>query len=516
MTDPGQTQTHSWRWIRIAAILLYLSLSLATILTREPWCDEAWFSSPGLTLATRGYLGTPYLDEAGNIGRPPIRLDGINRHTYWMPPLYMVTQAGWIKLAGFGLTRVRIASLLWGLAAMLAWSMVATKLTGRVTASLMLLLLAGEYGWIYASADARMEMMCAALGTTGLAFYLHFREHSLSRALVLANSAIAASALTHPMGVSYFVALAVMILAADRAKLTLAGVAMSAAPYLVALTAWGLYIAQAPQLFLIQFTGNSSARGPGLTHPLAALGLELTHRYGESFGLAAWTSGPARIKILVLLLYAGGLIYVSASRRLRSAPGILLGWLAACSVLIFFWLLEGSKNSLYLPHILPWLSLLAAIAVLDVSRGSLRTAALFVLPILGVQILSTAMPARRNTYAHLYQPAMNFLQEHGRSTDTIMADAAIGFDLGFDRRVTDDPWLGYLTGKKLDWIVITPVYASLIESMPQFHPDVYRHVTQLLNGYTLAFQNDSYKIYQRTVSPSESTAAGSLPGTPRK
>jgi 4-amino-4-deoxy-L-arabinose transferase-like glycosyltransferase len=496
----------AWRWIRRAAIFLYVTLALATIATREPWCDEAWFNGPALTLGAHGYMGTPYLDPASNIGKPQIHLDGINRYTYWMPPLYMVAQAAWIKIVGFGLFHVRLASLLWGLAALFAWWIVAERLAGKLAASLSVLLLGVEYNWIYAAADARMEMMCAALGTVGLACYLVYRERDLTRALLLANCAIAAAALTHPMGVLYVLALVVIAFLSERSRLAWLHLPFSAAPYVVALAAWGAYIAQAPQLFLVQFTGNATGRGPGIAHPWTALKVELAHRYGESFGMASWTSGPARLKILVLLVYFAGLVWVTASRRLRSTPGIKLAWAAGSSILVFCWLLEGSKNFMYLPHILPWLCILAAIAFCDLAGTARRAATLVVLAVVAIQVLSTAMPAWRNQYGHLFVPAMAYLRQHSTAEDTILADAVVGFELGFERRVIDDTWLGYKTGKKPDWLVITPVYASMIESMPQFHPDVSRHITQFLEQYRLAYQNEGYRIYVRKDSTAASRA----------
>lgn len=501
--DPNQSH-HSWRWISSIAILLYLALSLVTAFTREPFCDEAWFNSPALNLASKGYMGTSYLDPAGNIGKSQVRLDGINRYTYWMPPLYMVEQAAWIKIVGFGLLRVRFASVMWGLVALLAWWIVVDRLAGRLTGSVAILLLGVDYNWVFSAADARMEMLCAALGMTGLAAYLVYREHNFTRALLLANSAIAAAALTHPMGVLYGLAFAVMVLLADRSRLTWLHLPLSAAPHIVALAAWGAYIAQAPRLFVIQFTGNATGRGPGITQPWAALKLELTHRYAESFGMAPWTSPAARVKILVLLVYVAGLVWVTASRRLRERPGVKLAWGAAVAVLVFCWLLEASKSPIYLPHVLPWLSLLAAIAICDLGSAHPRTAILLVAAVVGIQVLSASLPARRNPYHHLFDPAMAFLAQHSQPQDTIMADSAIGWALGFDRGIVDDAWLGYKTGKKTDWLVITPVYAGSIESLPKTHSDAYTYVMKLLDQYRLAYENEDYRVYVNKTSPAAS------------
>ena len=45
---------------------VYFGLGIATILTRAPWQDEAWFGSPAYNLATRGFLGTTVLDPASS------------------------------------------------------------------------------------------------------------------------------------------------------------------------------------------------------------------------------------------------------------------------------------------------------------------------------------------------------------------------------------------------------------------------------------------------------------------
>ena len=71
-----------WPWITAAALVLYLLLAFAAAATREPWCDEAWFNSPARNLAFHGYMGTPDLDPQSNIGKPRVRLYGINRYTY--------------------------------------------------------------------------------------------------------------------------------------------------------------------------------------------------------------------------------------------------------------------------------------------------------------------------------------------------------------------------------------------------------------------------------------------------
>lgn len=55
------------------------------------WCDEAWFSSPALNLMTTGHTGTSVLDPTADFHTN--RIAPIDKYTYWIAPLYPVTQA---------------------------------------------------------------------------------------------------------------------------------------------------------------------------------------------------------------------------------------------------------------------------------------------------------------------------------------------------------------------------------------------------------------------------------------
>jgi len=487
-------------WIAALAMVLYVGLAIAALLTRQPWCDEAWFNGPALNLETRGYMGTPYLDPASNIGKTSVRLDGVDRYTYWMTPLYMVVQAAWFKVVGFGLLRARLSALLWGLLGLAAWWVIARRLTNPAVASLTILLLGVEYHFVVRATSGRMDVMCGALGTAGLAAFFALRESGFLRAMVLANIAIAAAVITHPIGAAYGIAVAVAVASLDRKHLSWRQLPLCAIPYVVAFGGWSIYIAKAPRLFKLQFLGNATQRGPGLFQPWAALKMEIWHRYAENFGVASWTSGPARAKILILALYAGGLIYVAASRGLRSHGGSRLALLMSCSVIGFFWLFEGTKTGLYLPHILPWFCLMAAIAIDDLmssGRSQRRLAILVVAGAVTIQASSTILPASRNAYRSQFLPAMKFLQQHAQPDDTIMSDAVAGFVVGFDRKIVDDAWFGYRTGKKLDWLVITPTYAETMDSLAQQGSDVSRHVNQLLTEYRPVYSSKMYRIYVR-------------------
>src|SRR5882724_12881265 len=99
-----------WWWLA-GIVALYLVLAIAADRTYMPWCDEAWFATPGINLATNGTFGTPVLDETAVWNARNLR--GVNHRTYWFMPLHAVAVAGWTYIAGANLFAVRTLSMVW-------------------------------------------------------------------------------------------------------------------------------------------------------------------------------------------------------------------------------------------------------------------------------------------------------------------------------------------------------------------------------------------------------------------
>ena len=102
-----------------------------------------------------------------------------------------------------------------------------------------------------------------------------------------------------------------MILAAttlylDCTRVRARTAALAALPYLAIGAGWALYIAQSPADFLAQFLGNAGGRGPTIATPLAALRLEISHRYMDSYGMAAWSSAAGRLNVIPLAMFLAG------------------------------------------------------------------------------------------------------------------------------------------------------------------------------------------------------------------
>ena len=87
-----------------AAVLLHIALSAGHSFTQRPWSDEGAMASPAYDLLHGGSMGTRLWEEAGST------FAGVNRHTYYLMPLYLVAQAPWYRLTGISLFSMRLFS----------------------------------------------------------------------------------------------------------------------------------------------------------------------------------------------------------------------------------------------------------------------------------------------------------------------------------------------------------------------------------------------------------------------
>ncbi len=358
----------------LAAILgLYLVLGAVRAVTRPIMTNEAWFASPALTLVSKGYMGTTILEDSGTW------FEGIDRYTYWVPPLHLLLQALWYKLFGFGLLTLRSISVLSGAAVLLAWYTIVSAPSGNRAAGL----LAAGIGAIdprllNLAALGRMDMLCAALGSGALAVYLHFREKSLIRATLLAHVLAAASCLTHFLGGLYVAGLLIFMLYFDRNRIGKKEIALSLLPYAVGLAGWGAYALQAPSLFLAQFFGNVSGmsaevfgrgRWSGLAAPFTAVIREYLVRYADNFGSHAPTL-PQRLPLFALLVYTAAAVWCLAWPPCRRHLGYRALLLYSAFVYLSMALLDGLKNSFYLAHTLPLCASLVAVCAVTYIGGA--------------------------------------------------------------------------------------------------------------------------------------------------
>jgi len=500
----------SSRWRALRSILpflgLYLVLAWAGAHSLLPWCDEGWFSDPAWNLMHRGVLGNSILDPTASFRE--VNLAGIDRHAYWIMPLYVLAQVPWYKLAGFGLMQMRLLSALWGLPLLLAWWFILSRLApDPAVAPLAVTFLAVDFNVINAASAGRMDMMVAALGACGVALFLSRRESSLPQALFLGFAATGCACLTHPNAV--FFAADVLFLAVyfDRAQLLRwRSLAAMIAPVALALAGWGLYISGDPRLFAAQFLGNaggSQGRFLAFFHPLQALRNELVNRYFANFGMPPHSSGLATIKLVVLFAWfasAAAFFALPVFRRKRGYRAIMGMFLIHVGLLLA---INGNQLPFYTIYVAPlWIAVTAAV-VLQCWRTFGDKRWLVAVACAAVMLVNISVTVGRfhvNPYRNRFLPALAFLRPYTDSGSSVMASSEVALGLGFDRRVIDDYRLGYRSGKRADFIVLDEArYQPWIELLAHQDPANYNFIQGLLKNYHVVYDRPGYRIYRRAA-----------------
>jgi 4-amino-4-deoxy-L-arabinose transferase-like glycosyltransferase len=413
--------------------VLYLGLAVMTAFTMRPVCDEGWFSNPAANLLTTGAMNTTVLDPTASFRG--IKLQGIDRHTYWIMPFYILAQAVWYRITGFSLLSLRLFSVMWGLVALLCWySILKLLLASAPVALLAAALLATDFHFHAAAGDGRMDMMTFALGSAALAAYLSLRERSLSRAVLVSQILAAAALFTHPLGIVSVVGLAFVSLYSDWKRLRLRHAALGAVPYAVAAAAWAAYILQSPSDFFAQFGTNASGRILFLAAPVAALKKEISIRYVDQYGLAPDTPPASRIKIFILATYAAGVLVACTTRSIRNDRAMRTLLVLTAWTTVGVMLLDSFAQPWYIVHLvaLPIALLAVSATYLWTSR---RVPAAAIVAVLGlaiaIQLLVSGSRAVKKDRRD-FLAAVTFLRDRLDGYHLVLASAECGIPLGFD------------------------------------------------------------------------------------
>jgi 4-amino-4-deoxy-L-arabinose transferase-like glycosyltransferase len=485
----------------ILVLMLFSALAIGTAIAERPQIDEGMFASPALNLATKGFMGTTVLETQNS------PLKHIEQRTYWVMPLYLLNQALWYKLFGFSLLTMRALSAFWGLIGLLSWFLIMLKLSGdKKIALLTLFLLAFDYTYINGAAMGRMDLMSAALGFAALASYLALRERNLKLAILLSQSCVVLSGLTHPNGIMAFAGLLFLTLYFDRRSITWSHVGAALIPYLVGAAGFGWWVMKDVPAFKAQFIDNAVMKGRlgGFSAPWVGVIREFTERYPHAFGLGGRSeghAGPVYLKSLILIAYALGVIgalVTPSIRRNRNYRALLI--LAGIYFLIMS-LIDGQKETPYLVHIIPLYLALLAVWLHWAWTTRFVPAPLIAVGLCGLialQVGGTMLRIKQDTYHKLYMPAIAFLKENTTPQTTIMGSSALGFGLGFPDNLVDDGRFGYASGRRPEIIVFGEESELSLREAYAFYPQLPPYINRLLSEeYKQIYANPSFKIYAR-------------------
>jgi len=482
-----------WRYRRIILAcvgILFLALATFRALNDRPGCDEGWFASPALNLATKGHFGTTVIEEA-NLKMTT----GIHQFTYWIMPLNPLVQAAWYKLVGFGLFQMRTVSVIFGVVALVALYKLLKGLVWDLNVVILaLILIAVDFPFIRSAAAGRMDMMSAALNFSTLALYLHLSKRDLNLALLAAHSLVVLSILTHPNGVLGLVGLLSLIFYLDFRKIRWRHIFVSAVPYLVGAGCYGLYISRNSQAFYVQLSGNGEGRLWGVIAPWRALKSEITERY-----LGLGSAGPHYLKLSIFLAYALGIVAAACISEIRRNKGCRVLLIITALFFCYFTLLEGTKLYLYLVHITPLYAVITAFCArwCWVNHPKARPALAAAVCCLALaNLCGTGYAILRDSYHRDYLPVVSYLNGHASEDSLIMGSSELHFGLKHKDTLLDDKYLGYRSGRVADLIVVDPRYEWERGVERVKHPEIYQHIVQLLaRDYQLVYEHAAYKVY---------------------
>ena len=491
----------SHKVIAIFAVLIFLSVAVASSLTHRPQIDEGMFASPAYNLAFNGHFGTTVLEmEKSSLTR-------IDERTYWVMPLFLLNVSASFKAFGFSLFTMRLVSIFWGLVLLGSVFGIALQISrDRGIALLALALAATDYMVLETASSARMDMMSASLGFAAVATYLLLRERNFLLAILCSQSLIVLDGLTHPNAILPFFGLLFITLFFDRRKLNLRVLFIAAVPYLIGGSAFGLWVLQDPQAFKDQFIDNAMMGGrmSGMSSPFSNVLREFTERYPHAYGLgdsSSGHSGPIYLKGLILLGYGAGIIGMLAIkelRRNRNYNGLLFMTVIYFVVLS---LIDGQKQTTYLIHIVPLYLVFLAIVIKWAWTKTVFPRPVLAVAVFGVMALplgGMALKIRQNTYGNYYQPLIAFLKANSNGGRLIMGGSELAFGLGFGGNHVADGRFAYYTGKRPDFIVYDSAVENSWKDSKIHFPEFYEYFPRLLNEeYRLAYENPAFKVYER-------------------
>lgn len=481
---------------------VYLFFALSSVFTLQPNVDEAWFTNPAYNLVEHGFFGTTVLDETATFRK--VRLDGINHHTYWVMPIYPLVQVAVGKIASFGLIQTRSVSIFFGLVALLAWAYLIKKLTNNHAITLLAVgLMAIDYHFVYAASEGRMDMMTAALGVIGLALFIRLRLRSFTKAILFSFAFEAFAFFTHPMGLIWALSLLILVVSFDFKQIRIRHFTVAALPFVVLGVCWLVYIEQNPDLFYIQFGGNASDRWGFFSAPLTGFWQEICLRYLYNFGIGEGLSGGGgQIKILILLSYLFSILGGLVVKSLRKDKFIRFILIITGQEFLMLAFLDSMKQSYYLIHIVPTLSVILAVWINWLWSKTRVTKALsigFLAVVLFVNLGVNLVRVKRDEYHAYYLPFGQLLNQKVGSSDLVMGSAELWFAIEKKENLLDDYRLGYMTGKRANFIVVdAPRYKDWISSLESREPQTYTYIQRMLNDeFKLVYENNIYQLYGR-------------------
>ena len=325
-----------------------------------PWSDEMVFGVTARSLFETGRLQTPVVV-------------GMERFTFWVPPLYIAFLGGFFEVFGFGFVTMRVFSIMCGVVVLIVTYVIARQLKLPLFLIVIVLTLVVVDPFLLRySKVGRMDSLCMALILGSLACHIGWvatRWRSLNLCAVIGASLAVA---VHPMGL-----IAVAGLLLHRLMLRLRGKIDSLsflAPgiaLVVILIALSGYWLQDTSEFLAQMKFQFTRKaGRGISSPINWL-----ERY--------WAL-PA-----LLLVTVGGL-FSALFQTFRKGWSSMEGAVALFTLLAFIGVTTAFELS-YPVYYVPLVSLSVGLALRDIFARKFILLSKFAVGFLGLAILNAVL-----------------------------------------------------------------------------------------------------------------------------
>jgi hypothetical protein len=481
-----------------AAVLIYFALAIGNGLHNRPWIDEAWYGTPAMTLVTAGYMGTPCFDGK-TYGLP-----GVETHAYWIMPVFPLLQAVWYLIVPFSLHAMRVLNTLFGVTGLLLWAYFFRRMTRNNFATILFFLIAScDYITLTAAGLGRPDILAFAFQAAALASYIALREKRFDMAILVSQTFVVLSGMTHPNGgILSFIALLFLGLYLDRGRIGMRQFGIGAIPYLAGAAGWGAYILQDPASFFAQYGFQTAGRFAGIKRPLYTIGQEITRRYMPAMGLNQLfhdNRGPTYLKGFSFVMYFAGVITVASVPELRkkSENRIFLGTVGL--FLLFYLFMEGTKETYYLCYLLAFYIALLAVALTWLwERPGIGKplVALIVVGIMGIGAAGSVQRMRLDGWSH-YANAVAYLKSHAGPSDFVVGSEELGFLFGFTPNFRDDWQLGVTHGRQPRFLFMEEIYDGRYQTKFIQETPEYPAVAERLKEYKPVFADQNFRVLER-------------------
>jgi 4-amino-4-deoxy-L-arabinose transferase-like glycosyltransferase len=484
-----------YKYYLIIPLIIFLFIGSLLIYTERPWVDEAILASSSINLVENGFLGVTNMITEGT------KLEGLDEYTYWQPPFYYILEALVFKIFGIGIFQARFLSLFFGLIGLIAVYFILKKsIKINYIIFIGLLILSTDHYYLLSSSNARMDIISNSLTLCAIAVYLINRENRFKIAIILSNTFICLSGLTHPNGVIGFVSLIFLILYLDYKKINFTVILLAFVPYVIGLISWGIYIMQDYRLFLRIFCANITNENRNL---YTLIYQEFAGRYFSSY----WAKGGDSIRdYIILLIWIFPIIFyyvnfISGPFMLRKNKSEKFVWWILLIYFLMLMLVMGNKTAKYLNWILVFFIINSLFVFYKLNKKK-------ILRYIGIScmiliVISSALIAyseiRRDDYSKLFLSDLEQFDENHYNGGKIYGSAEISFFYEFsDDIIQDDKYLGYYTEIIPDYIIIEKRYKSFIKNLEATDPEIYSYIDNILNHkFEKIFKGNYYTFYKK-------------------